>query len=937
MTQVVPVPAPPPPPSPAAKKNAKSAKIAESASIQPYESTGQSSRGSKRASVSGGGGERRKSVVVGIRNQVRNRMLESGWYDSPGTIAARRFLRGKFFGHLMLLALFVALFFPDMWTCLAMETNAELDIILSVIMGLFLIEFVGLTLTDPSYLLSFFFYMDFIGTASMIMDISYMLGPDASEPVYLKGSAEDARQQIIVVRAARAAKLGARAGRLSRVLKVLRFLPFIGSSQTADSPKVAKVISNQLTNVLSTRVACLTIVLVVILPIFGMFTFPEDDYSMRAWAQLLTLNAQRYDMSTEDEQHDSEYFANMLTRELQRFARFYSGLTYGPFDACLGAEDENEVFVCEKHWTGWDPTFYPPGRMSSRLLVPADRFQVAFDLSGPLQFEAGMGICLICCVIVIMCLFGLFLSSSVSQIALVPLERMLSTVRGIAKQIFKYTAELQDDDEEGSNGDEEYDDIEQSSEFELLEKVVKKLATMAELTANKNDFEVTEGMRDEDVGIIQQMCQTPAATTHRGALKPEDAVAMTARKSRVPAPGQIEPRNVAKVSELGISAEDFDSWHLDPLEMNKPTRIALSQWIVSHHNGCQDFVREYVDKIKLNKFVTACENQYMPNPYHNHSHSTDVEHAVSRMLKLVHADLFLSELEQFSLCISALAHDLGHPGLNNPFLIETQHDLALRYNDKSPLENMHCAKMFELVNNTDMNIFEQMEKEQYKEIRKICIEAILHTDMVQHFEMVKELGMMYQMHSDIFDTYDPDADEPDYDESFASAENKKLAINMFLHTSDVGNPCHPWKICSKWAWLVLDEFFAQGDQEKALGIPVQMLNDRDKVNKPNSQIGFIEFLVTPLITSAVKLFPALYELSDNLGENLQKWEEVWKQESAPMEEEADKVRGRVRKVVNALDEAKSPLMKDKALAKPPAAPAPRASKQQPPGPVPGKK
>merc|ERR1719326_2635538 len=129
--------------------------------------------------------------------------------------------------------------------------------------------------------------------------------------------------------------------------------------------------------------------------------------------------------------------------------------------------------------------------------------------------------------------------------------------------------------------------------------------------------------------------------------------------------------------------------------------------------------------------------------------------------------------------------------------------------------------------------------------------------------------MLYQMHSDVFDMSDPDSsfDLQEVRNIFQAPENKKLAMNMFLHYSDVGNPCHPWEICSKWAFLVLDEFFAQGDQEKALGIPVQMLNDRDKVNKPNSQIGFIEFLVTPLVVGAVKLFPALYELCDNLGDN----------------------------------------------------------------------
>merc|ERR1719393_247399 len=100
-------------------------------------------------------------------------------------------------------------------------------------------------------------------------------------------------------------------------------------------------------------------------------------------------------------------------------------------------------------------------------------------------------------------------------------------------------------------------------------------------------------------------------------------------------------------------------------------------------------------------------------------------------------------------------------------------------------------------------------------------------------------------------------------------------LNLLLHQADVSNPLKPFKVCKLWAAKVLDEFFAQGDQEKTLGIPVQMLNDRDKVNKPNSQIGFIEFLVTPLVSACIRLFPSLYELGDNLGENVLKWEEVW--------------------------------------------------------------
>lgn len=728
--------------------------------------------------------------------------------------------------------------------------------------------------------------MDFIGTVSMTMDISFMLGSNAEEPVYLKGSADNAKGHLIVVRAARAAKLGARAGRLSRVLKVLRFLPFMGQTKASDAPRVAKAISNQLNNALSTRVACLTIFLVVVLPIFGMFAFPEDDHSMRAWAQLLYLTYQRSIGVYEDNMHQ-DHHSKLLIRELQRFAKFYFGLTYGPFNACEGYYEGEEVFVCRHDFTGWEPTFTAPGRMSSRLVIPTGNFQISFDMSLPLEFEAGMGIVLICFVIIVMCLFGLFLSSSVSRIALVPLERILASVRGVAKQVLKLDADDDDDEREDENA------LEQSNEFDLLERVVKKLATIAELTSKKNDIEVNEDMHDEDLAMIE-MCQT--ATTTQSKKQSNDASKRRPSK-------EASALDSSAITELGISAEVIDSWSLDVLEMNATTRVALSGWILLNHPGCKDFVQGTVDLIKLNKFVTTIEKNYDPNPYHNHAHAVDVLHAVSRMLKVSCAALFLTELEEFALLLSALAHDLGHPGFNNPFLVETQHELALRYNDRSPCENMHCAKLFELVSGTDINILHGLEKAQYTNLRKICIEAILHTDMVKHFDMVKDLNVLYQMHAS-------DAG-PDCTELFSAAENKSLSMNMFLHWSDVSNPCHPWDICNKWAFCVLNEFFLQGDKEKSLGVPVQMLNDRDAVNKPNSQIGFIEFVVAPLVASSVKLFPVLHELGDNLGENLQKWGEVWEEESKPAAEEAEKVRARVHKVVNNLNEAKSSLTKPK--------------------------
>lgn len=56
------------------------------------------------------------------------------------------------------------------------------------------------------------------------------------------------------------------------------------------------------------------------------------------------------------------------------------------------------------------------------------------------------------------------------------------------------------------------------------------------------------------------------------------------------------------------------------------------------------------------------------------------------------------DLEMFSLIISSAAHDVGHPGLTNRFLVNKRDEIALTYNDRSVLEMMHCSIVFSIIN-----------------------------------------------------------------------------------------------------------------------------------------------------------------------------------------------------------------------------------------------
>ena len=70
---------------------------------------------------------------------------------------------------------------------------------------------------------------------------------------------------------------------------------------------------------------------------------------------------------------------------------------------------------------------------------------------------------------------------------------------------------------------------------------------------------------------------------------------------------------------------------------------------------------------------------------------------------------------------------------------------------------------------------------------------------------------------------------------------------------------------------VVKEFCAQGDREKLEGLEVSPMMDRATVNINNMQLGFIEFVVSPLITSLVNIFYPLNEISQNLLINYCEW------------------------------------------------------------------
>jgi len=74
--------------------------------------------------------------------------------------------------------------------------------------------------------------------------------------------------------------------------------------------------------------------------------------------------------------------------------------------------------------------------------------------------------------------------------------------------------------------------------------------------------------------------------------------------------------------------------------------------------------------------------------------------------------------------------------MTNRYLIAVQDELALKYNDQSVLESMHCSKTFEIMLKEENSICSHFTNEDFAVIRKIIVTMILATDMAKHFDMV---------------------------------------------------------------------------------------------------------------------------------------------------------------------------------------------------------
>mmetsp|Transcript_34426 Transcript_34426/g.67881 ORF Transcript_34426/g.67881 Transcript_34426/m.67881 type:complete len:501 (-) Transcript_34426:381-1883(-) len=322
-------------------------------------------------------------------------------------------------------------------------------------------------------------------------------------------------------------------------------------------------------------------------------------------------------------------------------------------------------------------------------------------------------------------------------------------------------------------------------------------------------------------------------------------------------------------------ALDIDSWDFDAFELEERSRRPLQHSFMAVWRQ-RDFARLCLaPAAKMFGYIGAIEQAYLENPYHNRVHATDVMlsacYLLSRLAKQDSMHNYFAEVDLFVVSIAAAVHDVGHPAVNNEFLVRTRHSMALRYNDRSSLENFHVATAFEMMRDMGVEALEhRLPSPPVAALRSRVIDMVLATDMAMHQQVIEDLAAEHGSHENLQDI-------------------NKLALEKHLiHTADIGHPLRPHAAHVEWSGRIAQEFFSQGDQERELGVQPAALFDRERApSLATGQIGFLNFVVMPAWTLLRDIAPWATEAPDRcLAENLARWQDIKAQEDGREERRA---------------------------------------------------
>ncbi|XP_055894409.1 uncharacterized protein LOC106057313 isoform X3 [Biomphalaria glabrata] len=321
---------------------------------------------------------------------------------------------------------------------------------------------------------------------------------------------------------------------------------------------------------------------------------------------------------------------------------------------------------------------------------------------------------------------------------------------------------------------------------------------------------------------------------------------------------QVPMEEVQMMAENPILPVTTFSINFDSFDF-APRTIPESQTVMSCISMFEDlgFLSRWRIKIDtLVRFLLMVKKGYRNPPYHNWMHAYAVTHFCYLLIKNLHLHNYLDDIELLALFVSCLCHDIDHRGTTNSFQVQSQSVLAALYSSEgSVMERHHLAQSMCILNTDGSNLFENLSSKEYQTVLDLMREIILATDLAHHLRTVKEQEQL--------------AESDSYDRN--NAKHKHILLCLLMTACDLSDQTKNWNNTKHIAALVYQEFFSQGDLEKALGKNPMEMMDRERACIPELQISFLDNIAAPVYKILARMFTEAQIPARNVEENRKHW------------------------------------------------------------------
>ncbi|XP_040300868.1 3',5'-cyclic-AMP phosphodiesterase 4C isoform X6 [Herpailurus yagouaroundi] len=312
--------------------------------------------------------------------------------------------------------------------------------------------------------------------------------------------------------------------------------------------------------------------------------------------------------------------------------------------------------------------------------------------------------------------------------------------------------------------------------------------------------------------------------------------------------------------QLAKELEDTNKWGLDVFKVAELSGNRPLTTIMFNIFQERDLLKTFqIPADTLVTYLLTLESHYHADvAYHNSLHAADVAQSTHVLLATPALEAVFTDLEVLAAIFASAIHDVDHPGVSNQFLVNTNSELALMYNDASVLENHHLAVGFKLLQAENCDIFQNLSAKQRLSLRRMVIDMVLATDMSKHMNLLADLKTMVETKKVtslgvlLLDNY----------------SDRIQVLQNLVHCADLSNPTKPLELYRRWTDRIMAEFFQQGDRERESGLDISPMCDKHTASVEKSQVGFIDYIAHPLWeTWADLVHPDAQDLLDTLEDN----------------------------------------------------------------------